>query len=100
MILIHKCYYRQPVQNVPIPLKYPKELDKGIWGGEAVVMGFIKKTKYKRRFRRYWVPELKKSVVYSEILDKYMRTIVTQRTLNLIHENYGFDHYILKVTRF
>lgn len=90
-------FFRQPVQNVPLLLKYPKEIDEGIWGGEAVVMGFVKKTKYKRRFRRYWVPELKKSVVHSEILDKYMRTVVTERTMELIHSHHGFDHYILKV---
>lgn len=28
-----------PVQNVPIPLKYPFEINTGIWGGEAVVKG-------------------------------------------------------------
>lgn len=28
-----------PVQNIPIPLKYPGELHEGIWGGEAVVKG-------------------------------------------------------------
>jgi large subunit ribosomal protein L28 len=46
----------------------------------------------------YWFPTLLRSIVYSEILDKHMAIIVTQRTLNLIHENYGLDHYILKVT--
>ncbi|XP_011500749.1 PREDICTED: 39S ribosomal protein L28, mitochondrial [Ceratosolen solmsi marchali] len=86
----------KPIQNIPIPLKYPKELDNGIWGGEAVIQGFVKKHKYHQRFVRYWVPNLIKSVVYSEILNKYMRTIVTNRTLDLIHEHYGFDHYILK----
>lgn len=28
-----------PVQNIPIPLKYPSEIHEGIWGGEAVVKG-------------------------------------------------------------
>lgn len=85
-----------PVQNIPIPLKYPKEFDQGIWGGEAVVQGFYKSSKYTRRVVRYWVPDINKSVVYSEILNKYMRTNITHRTIKLIHENYGFDHYILK----
>ncbi|XP_014208896.1 39S ribosomal protein L28, mitochondrial [Copidosoma floridanum] len=85
-----------PVQNIPLPLKYPKEIDQGIWGGEAVVQGFYKSSKYTRRTVRYWVPQLKKSVIYSEILDKYMRTMVTDRAIDLIHKNYGFDHYILK----
>ncbi|EFN69679.1 39S ribosomal protein L28, mitochondrial [Camponotus floridanus] len=34
-----------PVQNVPLPLLYPKEIDNGIWGGEAIVQGFKKKDK-------------------------------------------------------
>ncbi|OXU30840.1 hypothetical protein TSAR_012644 [Trichomalopsis sarcophagae] len=84
-----------PVQNIPLPLKYPKEIDQGIWGGEAVVQGFTKKFK-RRRIPHFWVPQLLKSVVYSEILDKYIKTIVTFRALQLIHDNYGFDHYLLK----
>ncbi|KAK0159633.1 hypothetical protein PV327_010727 [Microctonus hyperodae] len=85
-----------PIQNVPLPLRYPKEIDEGIWGGEAVVQGLCKKGKYRRPVAKFWVPRLLKSVIYSEVLDKYMKTIVTQRTLDLIHENYGFDHYLLK----
>ncbi|XP_029658961.1 39S ribosomal protein L28, mitochondrial isoform X1 [Formica exsecta] len=85
-----------PVQNVPLPLLYPKEIDKGLWGGEAIVQGFKKKGKYKRRVPHFWIPQLKKSVVYSEVLDSYMSVAVTQRTIKLIHENYGFDHYLLK----
>lgn len=51
-------------------------------------------------FRRpnYWVPNLKKSVLYSEILNSYMDVTVTERTLKLIDENKGFDHYILGVS--
>ncbi|CAD6245312.1 GSCOCG00013644001-RA-CDS [Cotesia congregata] len=37
------------VQNTPLRLLYPKELDQGIWGGEAVVQGFLKKGQKKRR---------------------------------------------------
>ncbi|XP_057336699.1 39S ribosomal protein L28, mitochondrial [Microplitis mediator] len=85
-----------PVQNVPIKLLYPKELDEGIWGGEAVVQGFRKKAEDKKRVARFWVPRLIKSVVYSEVLDKHMKTVVTYRTLELIQAHYGFDHYLLK----
>lgn len=85
-----------PVQNVPIPLLYTKESENGIWGGEYVVQGFKKKGKYKRRVPHFWIPHLKKSVVYSEVLDTYMNIVVTQRTINLIHENHGFDYYLLK----
>ncbi|XP_011645266.1 39S ribosomal protein L28, mitochondrial [Pogonomyrmex barbatus] len=86
----------RPVQNVPLPLLYPKEIDDGIWGGEAIVQGFKKKGLFKRRVPHFWIPHLKKSIVYSEVLDTYMRVVVTDRTLRLIHESYGFDHYLLK----
>lgn len=91
------CLFRVAVQNVPLPLKYPKEMNDGIWGGEAVVQGFIKKSKYRRRVPRFWVPDLQKTVLYSEVLNTYMRVTVTDRTMDLIHEHYGFDHYLLKV---
>ncbi|OAD52111.1 39S ribosomal protein L28, mitochondrial, partial [Eufriesea mexicana] len=86
----------QSVQNVPLPLLYPKEFHKGIWGGEAVVQGFTKKHIYARRYPHFWFPRLKKSVVFSEVLDKYMSVVVTNRTIDLINEHYGFDHYLLK----
>ncbi|XP_063989280.1 large ribosomal subunit protein bL28m isoform X3 [Diachasmimorpha longicaudata] len=85
-----------PVQNIPLPLKYPKQFDYGLWGGEGIVQGFRKKGKYCRRVAKFWVPKLRNSVVYSEVLDKHMKTTVTTRTIDLIHENYGFDHYLLK----
>lgn len=85
-----------PVQNVPIPLMYPKELQTGIWGGEAIVRGFEKRHKLARRTPKFWIPQLQNSVVYSEVLDTYMKTTLTERTMKLIHENYGFDHYLLK----
>lgn len=84
------------IQNVSLPLLYPKEIDNGIWGGEGIVQGFKKKGRYKRRVPHFWIPHLKKSVLYSEVLDTYMNVVVTNRTIRLIHENYGFDHYLLK----
>lgn len=84
------------VQNVPIPLKYPNEIHQGIWGGETVVLGYQKRHPMKRRVPHFWIPRLRKSVVYSEILDKTMSTTVTNRTINLVLQNHGFDHYILK----
>ncbi|CAL7948197.1 unnamed protein product [Xylocopa violacea] len=86
----------KPVQNVPIPLLYPKEFHQGLWGGEAIIQGFVKKHKFNRRYPHFWFPSLKKSVVYSEVLDKYISVVVTNRTINLINEHYGFDHYLLK----
>lgn len=86
----------QQVENVPVLLVQPKELHHGIWGGEAVVRGFKKKKKTLRRSPHYWVPTLKSTVLYSEILDRYMTITVTERTLKLVDEHYGFDNYILK----
>ncbi|KAG5886496.1 hypothetical protein JTB14_014679 [Gonioctena quinquepunctata] len=85
-----------PVQNIPIPTFYPKEANTHIWGGEAVVQGFQVRAECRRRVPHFWVPILRRSVVYSEILDKYMSVIVTDRAINLINSNYGFDHYLLK----
>nr|CAD7594617.1 unnamed protein product [Timema genevievae] len=85
-----------PVQNVPIPVMYPPEHNKGLWGGEGVIKGFQKRDPQQRRVPHFWIPVLKRSVVYSEVLDKHISTVVTDRTINLIHEHYGFDHYLLK----
>lgn len=86
------------MQNVPIPVLYPNECHQGLWGGEGIVKGFQKRDPTRRRVPHFWFPTLLRSVVYSEILDKHMTIIMTQRALDLIHENYGLDHYILKVT--
>nr|XP_053649219.1 39S ribosomal protein L28, mitochondrial-like [Cherax quadricarinatus] len=83
-------------QDVPLLLKFPKELHQGIWGGEAILKGFLKPNSRKRRVPHYWIPTVVMSVVYSEILDRYMRLQVTDRALRLIDEHYGFDNYILQ----
>ncbi|KAK9509678.1 hypothetical protein O3M35_006941 [Rhynocoris fuscipes] len=84
------------VQEQPIPLKFPPESHLGIWGGEGVIKGFQKRTRTKQRVAHFWVPVLKKSAVFSEILDKRMEVTLTERTIDLILEHHGFDHYILK----
>ncbi|XP_066146888.1 large ribosomal subunit protein bL28m [Euwallacea fornicatus] len=86
----------RPVQNIPIPLLYPKEYNNHMWGGEAVVQGFQKRDPRRRRVPHFWIPVLKRSVVHSEVLDTYFSVIVTNRTINLVNSNYGFDHYLLK----
>lgn len=109
----------QPIQNIPIPLKYPVEINEGLWGGEAVVKGmfsvdlcvndsyvseltllttsgFQKRDPQRRRVPHYWVPVLKRTVVKSEILNTHLSVTVTDRTINLINDHYGFDHYLLK----
>jgi len=85
-----------PIQNVPIPLKRVKEENEGLWGGEAIIKGFQKRTPYKRRVPHFWIPTLKRSVVRSEILNEFFSMVITARTMRLVHENYGFDHYLLK----
>ena len=86
----------RPVQNIPLPLQRVKEENDGIWGGEAIIKGFQKRNPYKRRVPHFWVPVLKRSVVRSDILNEFFSMTITDRTLNLIHENHGFDHYLLK----
>lgn len=50
------------------------------------------------RLPNYWVPNLKETIVYSEILNEYLNVTVTERTLRLIDEKCGFDNYILGVS--
>ncbi|XP_065567460.1 uncharacterized protein LOC136031697 isoform X3 [Artemia franciscana] len=87
----------QKVVNVQIPLKYPKEFDEGLWGGEGVIQGFKKRHPKVRRFSHFWVPTLYKRVVYSEILDKRYEVTCTLRFLELVDKHYGFDNYILEL---
>ena len=35
--------FRLPVQNVPIPVFYPKEKDNGLWGNLGIIKGFRKR---------------------------------------------------------
>ncbi|XP_073997233.1 mitochondrial ribosomal protein L28 [Rhodnius prolixus] len=84
------------VQDCPIPLKFPPESNLGIWGGEGVVKGFQKRNRLKQRVPHFWVPVLKKSAVYSEVLDKRMEVTVTERTIDLILQHNGFDNYLLQ----
>ncbi len=45
---------------------------------------------------KFWWPALKKMTLYSEILDRFLSVVVTERTLRLIDGHYGFDSYILR----
>ncbi|XP_017857559.1 PREDICTED: 39S ribosomal protein L28, mitochondrial [Drosophila arizonae] len=86
----------KPVQSIPFPLIDTPESHQGIWGGEAVIKGFQKRQSTKRRVPHFWVPTLRRSVVHSQVLNEYMSVVVTERTLEQIHECHGFDHYLLK----
>ncbi|CAN7937068.1 unnamed protein product [Ixodes hexagonus] len=82
------------VEDRPVPVLYPKECQEGIWGGEGILFGYRRRKH--GRYIKYFTPNIRRSVVYSEILDKYMRVTLTERTLLLINKNFGFDNYILK----
>lgn len=51
------------------------------------------------RLKKTWKPQLFKRELYSEILDHKFTITVTSRTLDLIDAAYGFDFYILRVSR-
>ncbi|KAK6975941.1 39S ribosomal protein L28 mitochondrial [Biomphalaria glabrata] len=92
---------RIPVVNAPIPVIFPKECNLGLWGGEGIIFGYYKKNVPKKKHKlptlpRIWHPMLNKSVLYSEILDRWMAIDVTPRALFLIDEAFGLDFYILK----
>lgn len=89
---------RERVQDVPIPIYYPPESQKGLWGGEGYIQGFryANNDKLSTRLRVTWKPQLFSRELYSEILDKKFKISVTMRTLDLIDAAYGFDFYILK----
>lgn len=96
-----KTGQRERVQDVPIPIYYPRESQKGLWGGEGYIQGFryANNDKLSTRLRVTWKPHLFTRELYSEILDKKFKITVTMRTLDLIDAAYGFDFYILKTSK-
>lgn len=44
----------------------------------------------------FWIPTLKRSAVHSEVLNEFFSLTVTDRTIKMINEHHGFDHYLLK----
>ena len=91
-----------PVQNVRIPVLYPEEFHKGLWGGEGVVKGLLErpipkhKPEYKPPYERYWWPSLHIGVVFSEVLNKHIKVTMTKRAQNLIDQCFGLDFYLLQ----
>lgn len=96
-----KTGQKERVQDVPIPIYYPPEVNKGLWGGEGWVSGFryANNDKLSNRVKKTWKPQLFQRVLYSEILDHKFTITVTARTLDLIDAVYGFDFYILKTPK-
>ena len=60
----------------------------------------MRNKKYQPMYRpaeeMYWVPKLHFGVVYSEILDKHLEIVMTERAQRLIDEAFGLDNYLLK----
>uniref|UniRef100_UPI00398EE26B large ribosomal subunit protein bL28m n=1 Tax=Pristiophorus japonicus TaxID=55135 RepID=UPI00398EE26B len=85
------------VQDIPIPVYFPPESQRGLWGGEGYVQGFryANNDKLSTRLRKTWKPQVFVRELYSEILDKTFSIPVTMRTLDLVDACYGFDFYIL-----
>lgn len=86
---------RIPVENHPIEVRYPTQCNKGLWGGEGIVEGLTKRRIQSIRVPRVWFPNIYERALYSEILDKWFTIPVTMRTLDLIDDAFGLDHYIL-----
>ncbi|XP_059841160.1 39S ribosomal protein L28, mitochondrial [Hypanus sabinus] len=91
----------QRVQDVPIPIYFPPESQRGLWGGEGYIRGFryANSDKLSTRLRKTWKPQIFVRKLYSEILDKSFDIPVTMRTLDLVDACYGFDFYILKMSK-
>ena len=87
----------QRVQNIPIPVFFPRESQNMLWSGEGIIAGFNRQKKRQKlpKVPRIWMPRLSSRVFYSEILDTFLRATVTLHTLEMIDEAHGFDHYIL-----
>ncbi|CAG0913696.1 unnamed protein product [Notodromas monacha] len=85
-------------ENHEIPAIYPPESHSALWGGEGVLYGFEKRKHYHAKVPMFWTPFLKRSVIYSEILDKYLSTVVTERVLHNIDAHKGLDFYLLKTS--
>jgi len=90
------------LEEYPIRPLYVPEMDKGLWGGEGVVKGykesnpFIKKKILPRHWiPRFYYPDVRDQICYSEVLDKYFKIVVTPRALRLIDEAFGLDYYLL-----
>lgn len=80
-----------------VHFKIDKEaINNRLINNSLVFVGFQKRDPMRRRVPHYWVPVLKRTVVKSEVLNTHLSVTVTDRTIRLINDHYGFDHYLLK----
>ncbi|VDD90007.1 unnamed protein product [Enterobius vermicularis] len=87
----------------PIIGIHPPEADRGLWGGETVVKGYRESKPYVKKkilprlwIPHFWFPDLKYAILYSEVLDRYMKIIVTERACRQIDACFGLDFYLLE----
>ena len=90
-----------PVQNPRVHVIYPDQFHKGLWGGEGVIKGMLKRPDGNHRnftppAAKYWWPPLFEGVAYSEILDVHIDLVCTKRGIRLVDESKGFDYYLLE----
>ena len=90
-----------PVQNPRIYVVYPDQFHKGLWGGEGVIKGMLKRADGNHRnftppAAKYWWPRLFEGVVHSEVLGAHIEVVCTKRGIRLVDESGGFDNYLLK----
>lgn len=63
-----------------------------------IIQGFKQRHKRARRNPVFWMPLVRNSAVYSEVLDKHIAVLITRRAIELIMEHQGFDSYLLNVS--
>merc|ERR1719192_808162 len=73
-----------PVQTPRVHVIYPDQFHKGLWGGEGVIKGMLKRPDGNHRNftppgAKYWWPRLFEGVVHSEILDAYIDVVCPKR---------------------
>jgi len=86
----------EEIKDQNIQVVFPENCNDGLWGGEGIVKGYRDLGRYKGQLARYWFPDLYGSTLYSEVLDKHMQVVVTQRLLNLVDDHHGLDNYLLQ----
>jgi hypothetical protein len=69
-------------EHYPVLPTHCPEQDQGLWGGEGVIKGYYESEPYtkkkvlpRRWIPKLWFPSLKPAMLYSEVLDKYMKVI-------------------------
>ncbi|CAF1353205.1 unnamed protein product [Rotaria magnacalcarata] len=96
-IVNHETGVWTRTKHVPVTVVPTVQADKGLWGGEGVLIGYEDGNVVDEYYRCFIsVPKLMKLLFYSEILHQHYAICVTRRTIAKIEEATTLDHYILK----